>query len=75
VLQRFCSIAFSELRALALGGTELAKATAGTIRQRLLKIGVLVTVNTHWVYVRLVSAFRGSLVVYGFESVRFRQAI
>jgi len=37
--------------------TELASATAGTIRQRLLKIGALVTVSTRRVYVRLASAF------------------
>ena len=44
-------------RILALQGTELANATAGTIRQRLLKIGALVTVSTRRVYVRLASAF------------------
>jgi hypothetical protein len=37
--------------------TELANATAGTIRQRLLKIGALVAVSTRRVYVRLASAF------------------
>jgi hypothetical protein len=42
---------------LALRGTELANATAGTIRQRLLKIGALVTVSTRRVYVRLAPAF------------------
>jgi hypothetical protein len=42
---------------LALQGTQLAKATAGTIRQRLLKIGAMVTVSTRRVYVRLASAF------------------
>jgi hypothetical protein len=42
---------------LALQGTELVKATAGTIGQRLLKIGALVTVSTRRVYVRLASAF------------------
>ena len=48
---------FQRLRALALQGTELANATAGTIRQRLLKIGALVRVSTRRVYVRLASAF------------------
>jgi Transposase DDE domain group 1 len=48
---------FQRLRTLALGGTELATATAGTIRQRFLKIGALVTVSTRRVYVRLASAF------------------
>jgi Transposase DDE domain group 1 len=42
---------------LALQGTELAKATAGTIRQRLLKIGAMITVSTRRIYIRLASAF------------------
>ena len=48
---------FQRLRTLTLAGTDLANATAGTIRQRLLKIGALVTVSTRRVYVRLTSAF------------------
>jgi len=53
----FALLLFQRLRTLALGGTELANATAGTIRQRFLKIGALVTVSTRRVYVRLASAF------------------
>jgi hypothetical protein len=53
----FALLLLQRLRTLALEGTELAKATAGTIRQRLLKIGALVTVSTRRVYVRLASAF------------------
>jgi len=53
----FALLLFQRLRTLGLQGTELAKATAGTIRQRLLKIGALVTVSTRRVYVRLASAF------------------
>jgi Transposase DDE domain group 1 len=53
----FALLLFQRLRTLALGGTELATATAGTIRQRFLKIGALVTVSTRRVYVRLASAF------------------
>jgi len=53
----FALLLFQRLRTLALQGTELANATAGTIRQRLLKIGALVTVSTRRVYVRLASAF------------------
>jgi hypothetical protein len=45
------------LRTLALQGTELANSTAGTIRQRLLKIGAIVTVSARRVYIRLASAF------------------
>jgi hypothetical protein len=53
----FALLMVERLRALALQGTELARATVGTIRARLLKIGALVTVSTRRVYVRLASAF------------------
>ncbi len=53
----FALLLFQRLRSLALQGTELAHATAGTIRQRLLKIGAMVTVSTRRVYIRLASAF------------------
>jgi hypothetical protein len=53
----FALLLFQRLRTLALQGTELANATAGTIRQRFLKIAALVTVSTRRVYVRLASAF------------------
>ena len=56
-LSAFALLLFQRLRTLALRGTELANATAATIRQRLLKIGALVTVSTRRVYVRLASAF------------------
>src|ERR1700693_1046416 len=53
----FALLLFQRLRTLGLQGTELAHATAGTIRQRLLKIGAMVTVSTRRVYIRLASAF------------------
>jgi hypothetical protein len=53
----FALLIFERLRTVALAGTQLAKATVGTIRQRLLKIGAVVTVSTRRVYVRLASAF------------------
>jgi Transposase DDE domain group 1 len=53
----FALLLFHRLRTLGLQGTELAHATAGTIRQRLLKIGAMVTVSTRRVYIRLASAF------------------
>jgi hypothetical protein len=53
----FALLLFQRLRPLALQGTELANSTVGTIRQRLLKIGAMVTVSTRRVYVRLASAF------------------
>ena len=46
-----------QLRAQALRGTELAKATAGTIRQRLLKVAASIRVSVRRVHVRLCSAF------------------
>jgi len=45
------------LRALTLRGTEWARATVGTIRQRLLKVAAEVRVSVRRVYVRLCSAF------------------
>ncbi len=45
------------LRTLTLGGTELAHATAGTIRLKLLKVAAAVTVSVRRVYVQLCSAF------------------
>jgi Transposase DDE domain group 1 len=56
-LSAFALLLFQRLRTLALQGTELANATAGTIRQRLLKIGAMVTVSTRRVYIRLASSF------------------
>ena len=48
----FALLLFRRLRTLGLQGTELALATAGSIRQRLLKIGAMVTVSTRRVYIR-----------------------
>jgi Transposase DDE domain group 1 len=53
----FALLLFQRLRNLGLQGTELAHATAGTIRQRLLKVGAMVTLSTRRVYIRLASAF------------------
>lgn len=47
----------TELRRLALGGTELARAQASTLRVRLFKIGALTQVSVRRVYIRLSSAF------------------
>jgi len=44
------------LRRIALQGTELAQATAGTIRLKLLKLGALVTVSVRRVKVAMASA-------------------
>ena len=53
----FALLLFQRLRTLGLQGTELAQSTVGTIRQRLLKIGAMVTVSARRVYIRLASAF------------------
>jgi len=55
----FASLAYvlvTALRRIALQGTELAQATAGTIRLKLLKLGALVTVSVRRVKVAIASA-------------------
>ena len=47
----------NQLRRVALKGTELAKATCGSIRLRLLKIGTLVKVSIRRIYLSMSSAF------------------
>lgn len=47
----------NQLRRVGLLGTELANATCGTIRLRLLKIGAIITVSVRRVVVSLSSAF------------------
>lgn len=46
----------SELRRVGLAGTELARAQAGTIRHKLLKLGALIEISARRVWVRLSSA-------------------
>ena len=52
----FAYLLMSQLRAVALAGTRLAKATVGTIRLHLMKVAAQVTVSVRRVYVRLSSA-------------------
>ncbi|MGA9764540.1 MAG: IS1380 family transposase [Rhodomicrobium sp.] len=55
----FASLAYvlvAALRRLALQGTELAQATAGTIRLKLLKLGALVTVSVRRIKIAIASA-------------------
>ena len=47
------------MRALGLRGTELARATAGTIRRRVLKVAAQVRVSVRRIYVQMSSAFVG----------------
>ena len=55
-LSTFAYMLMRQLRATALAGTKLAKATVGTIRLQLMKIAAQVTVSVRRVYVRLCSA-------------------
>ena len=55
----FASLAYvlvTALRRMALAGTELAQATAGTIRLKLLKLGALVTVSVRRIKIAIASA-------------------
>jgi Transposase DDE domain group 1 len=49
-------VLMTALRRMALQGTELAKATAGTIRLKLLKLGALVTVSVRRIKIAIASA-------------------
>ena len=53
----FAYLLVAQLRATALRGTRLAKATAGTIRVRLFKIAANVGVSVRRVHVRMAGAF------------------
>jgi len=50
-------VLLSELRRVGLQGTELARAQCSTIRNRLLKIGALVSVTVRRVWIRFASAY------------------
>ena len=51
-LSTFAYLLMRQLRATALAGTSLAKATVGTIRLHLMKIAAQVSVSIRRVYVR-----------------------
>lgn len=53
----FTYLMIEQLRTQALKKTQLATATAGTIRTRLLKIAAHVTISCRRIYIRLASAF------------------
>ena len=52
----FAYVVMAALRRIGLGGTELARATCGTIRLKLLKIGALVTVSVRRVKIAFASS-------------------
>jgi hypothetical protein len=56
-LATFAYMLLERLRTLGCHGTELARATAGSIRLKLLKVAAQVTVSVRRVYVQLSSAF------------------
>ena len=56
-LAAFAYLLVERLRAIGCRGTELARATAGTIRLRLLKVAAQVSVSVRRVYVQLSSAY------------------
>lgn len=56
-LATFAYLLLERLRAIGCHGTELARATAGTIRLRILKVAAQVNVSVRRVYVRYSSAY------------------
>ena len=53
----FAYLLIERVRTLGCHGTELARATAGTIRLKLLKVAARVTVSVRRVYIQLCSAY------------------
>ena len=56
LLSSFAHVLLERLRTLGLAGTELARAQAGTIRLKLLKIGAVVLRNTRRIQMLLSSS-------------------
>ena len=56
-LSTFAYMLMERVRAIGCRGTELARATAGTLRLKLMKVAAQVTVSVRRVYVQLSSAF------------------
>ena len=52
----FAYVVLAPLRRIGLGGTELARATCGTIRLKLLKIGALITKSVRRVKIAFASS-------------------
>jgi len=53
----FCYLLMERLRVFGLVGTQLARATAGSVRLKLLKVAAQVRVSVRRVYVQLSSAY------------------
>jgi len=58
-LATFAYLLMERVRALGLWGTELAEATVGSVRLKLLKVAAQVSVSVRRVYVQLTSAYPG----------------
>jgi len=58
MLSSLAYVLFQTLRSITLKGTELAKAQCGTIRLKLLKIGVVIIRNTCRIVLHLSGAYR-----------------
>jgi len=56
-LAAFAYLLVERVRAMGCAGTELARATVGTLRLRLLKVAAVVRVSVRRVYVQLSSAY------------------
>lgn len=56
-LSTFAYFLMERLRALTLKGTQLAQATVGTIRLRIIKIAASVSISVRRIYIRFASAF------------------
>jgi len=56
-LAAFAYMLLERVRALGCRGTDLARATAGSIRLKLLKVAARVTVSVRRVYIQLSSAY------------------
>jgi hypothetical protein len=56
-LATFAYFLMERFRSVALKGTQLAQATAGTIRLKILKIAASVTISCRRIYIRFASAF------------------
>jgi Transposase DDE domain group 1 len=58
----FAYVVMAALRRIGLGGTELARATCGTIRLKLLKIGALITISVRRVKIAFASSYPHRLI-------------
>ena len=56
-LATFAYLLMERVRALGLSGSQLAQATVGSVRLRLLKVAAQVTVSVRRVYVQMSSAY------------------